>query len=256
MSKVQVFDSMTEFLSFRQTFSPDVEIGFVPTMGALHQGHVSLLNRSIDENDFTVLSIFVNPTQFNDPTDFTKYPKTWDADMVLATAAGVNAIIAPTYNQLYPDNYRYKIIEGEFSKKLCGAERIGHFDGVLTVVMKLLQIVRPHKAYFGEKDYQQFKLIHDMVQSFFMPIQVVPCPTLREASGLAMSSRNTRLSAEGLKKAALIYQFISEEKTTVQAAQKLTDHGFQVEYLQDEGDRRFVAAFLEGVRLIDNVTIK
>jgi len=159
MNKPKVFESVQEFIKFRQGISPEVTIGFVPTMGALHEGHASLLRRSASENDLTILSIFVNPTQFNDKSDFTNYPKTWDADLKVATECKVNFILMPTYEQMYPDNYRYKLSENDFSKKLCGGSRIGHFDGVLTIVMKLLNIVRAGKNYFGEKDYQQFQLI-------------------------------------------------------------------------------------------------
>lgn len=252
----RVFESVADFIAFRKTISPDIEIGFVPTMGALHSGHASLLKKSVSENDFTVLSIFVNPTQFNDKSDFTNYPKTWKEDLEVATACEVDFILMPTYEQMYPDQYRYKLSENDFSKKLCGGSREGHFDGVLTVVMKLLNVVGPNHVYFGEKDYQQFKLIHDMAASFFMPIKIIPCPTLRETSGLAMSSRNVRLSSEGKTKAALIYKFISESTSSTEASQKLTEHGFTVDYVEDFYNRRFVAAFLEGVRLIDNVEIK
>lgn len=256
MSKPQVFESVADFISFRRTISPEIEIGFVPTMGALHDGHASLLKKSAAENDFTVLSIFVNPTQFNDKSDFANYPKTWNEDLLMAQKCEVDFILMPTYDQMYPDQYRFKLSENEFSKKLCGASRAGHFDGVLTVVMKLLNVVQARRSYFGEKDYQQYKLISDMVASFFMPTEIIPCPTLRESSGLAMSSRNVRLSPEGKIKAALIYKFITELHSANEAKAKLTDHGFTVDYVDDFYNRRCVAAFLEGVRLIDNVEIK
>lgn len=256
MNEPKVFESVADFISFRRSISPDVEIGFVPTMGALHEGHASLLRKSVSENDFTVLSIFVNPTQFNDKSDFANYPKTWKEDLAVAKSCGVDFILMPTFEQMYPDNYRYVLSENDFSKKLCGASRAGHFDGVLTIVMKLLTIVNPIRSYFGEKDFQQFKLIQDMVSSFFLPVKIIGCPTLREASGLAMSSRNVRLSSEGKEKAALIYKFITSSGSASEASQKLTEHGFKVDYVEDHYNRRFVAAFLEGVRLIDNVEIK
>src|SRR6185437_14625833 len=139
-----------------------------------------------DENDFSVLSIFVNPTQFNDPNDFTRYPKTVEKDLEVAASLDTDYVLMPAYQDLYPDQYRYAVCEREFSKKLCGAHRPGHFDGVLTVVMKLLQLVRPARAYFGEKDYQQLLLIKDMTKAFFMPVEIVACPTVREDDGLAM----------------------------------------------------------------------
>ena len=254
-TKPQIFQSVVDFQGFRKTFEPQKKVGFVPTMGALHQGHASLLNKSVAENDFTVLSIFVNPTQFNNSTDFELYPKTWEADLALASQCGADVILLPTYDQIYPDQYRFKITENDFSKILCGENRPGHFDGVLTVVMKLLQIVQPQRAYFGEKDFQQLQLIKDMAASFFLPLQIISCPTLREESGLALSSRNSRLSSEGLIKAALINKIARKSSSSEQAISALTDHGFQVDYVEDHFNRRFVAAHLEGVRLIDNVEL-
>lgn len=255
-TKPQVFQTVSEFQKFRQSLDPQKKVGFVPTMGALHQGHASLLRKSKSESDFTVLSIFVNPTQFNNPTDLELYPKTWDADLLLAADCGADAILLPTYEQMYTDQYRFKLIENKFSKMLCGQNRPGHFDGVLTVVMKLLQIAQPSKAYFGEKDFQQYLLIKDMAASFFLPMAIIPCPTLREDSGLALSSRNRRLSAEGLKKAALINKFARQFATVEQVKSSLHENGFEVDYVEDHFQRRFVAAHLEGVRLIDNVKLK
>ncbi len=248
-----VFETIQSFHVYRNGLPRELKVGFVPTMGALHPGHASLLKRSVLENDVTVLSIFINPTQFNDKSDFANYPKTWKKDFALAKECGVDIIITPTFAQLYPDNYRYQICESDFSKILCGKTRVGHFDGVLTVVMKLLNIVVPSKAYFGEKDFQQLQLIKEMVTSFFMPVQIISCPTLREHSGLAMSSRNSRLSAEGLVKAALIYDYSNKFKTVEEVEKNLVEVGFTIDYVEDYFGRRFVAAFLEGVRLIDNV---
>ncbi len=253
MSKPLVLKSIAEYDAFRKSISGTV--GFVPTMGALHAGHASLLKQSASENEATVLSIFVNPTQFNDPKDLEKYPRTFDADFAIAQDCGVAAIFYPDYKEMYPDNYRYVVTENSFSKILCGASRPGHFDGVLSVVMKLLNITKPTRAYFGEKDFQQLRLIEDMVKAFFMPLEIRRGKTLREASGLAMSSRNTRLSADGLSKAALIYKTITTAQSAHDARNILNESGFQVDYLEDIDGRRFVAAFLEGVRLIDNVTV-
>jgi pantoate--beta-alanine ligase len=224
-------------------------------MGALYDGHASLLKKSASENDVTVLSIFVNPTQFNNPEDLKKYPRTWEADVEIAKAAGTNVILSPSYEELYADNYRFKISESEFSKKLCGAYRPGHFDGVLTVVMKLLGIVAADRAYFGEKDYQQLQLITDMVGTFFIRTEIIPCPIVRESDGLAMSSRNVRLSAEGRKKASLLYKVLCDGLSFEKAKSVLRDSQIEVEYLEEHFGRRFIAAYLEGVRLIDNVKI-
>lgn len=253
MSKPLILKSIAEFEAFRKSLEGSV--GFVPTMGALHAGHASLLQLSVQENDFTILSIFVNPTQFNDPKDLEKYPRTFEADHALAAAHDVDAIFYPDYKEMYPDNYRYMITENRFSKLLCGASRPGHFDGVLSVVMKLFNIVQPNQAYFGEKDFQQLRLIEDMTQAFFVPIKIRRGKTLREKSGLAMSSRNTRLSKEGRTQAALIYQTITTADSASAAKNILNESGFQVDYLEDLEGRRFVAAFLEGVRLIDNVEL-
>lgn len=248
-----VFRSVSELQKWRQTQS--AKIGFVPTMGALHQGHAELLRRCRNENDLSVLSIFVNPTQFNDPKDFEKYPITWEADLALAEELKVDVVFAPTASEMYPDGYRYQILENQFSKILCGKDRPGHFDGVLSVVMKLFQLVQPTKAYFGEKDYQQLKLIQGMVTSYFLNLEIVPVPTLRESDGLAMSSRNMRLSASERAKAPLIYQAIKNSKTAAEAFQNLEKNLFRVDYVEDIDGRRFVAARLGEVRLIDNIKI-
>ena len=193
MSDLKVFESIAEFIKYRDQNLTAKKVGFVPTMGALHEGHASLLRKSSQENEITVLSIYVNPTQFNNPDDLKKYPRTQEADLEVAKKSGANIVISPKYEEMYSDNYRYKVTEAEFSKILCGVYCLGHFDGVLIVVMKLLNIVSANKAYFGEKDYQQLQLIKDMAKNFFMKTEIVPCPTLREKDGLAMSSRNVRL---------------------------------------------------------------
>ena len=255
MSELRVFNSVKDFMTYRRSLPAATSVGFAPTMGALHQGHASLMKRAATENDICVLSIFVNPTQFNNPEDLKKYPRTWEADVELAEKSGANIILSPQYEELYADNYRFQIGEKEFSKKLCGAHRPGHFDGVLTVVMKLLQIVAPSKAYFGEKDYQQLKLIEDMTTTFFVNTAIVPCATVREADGLAMSSRNMRLSSEGRKKAPLLYKALKEFSDFNQAKKLLSEQQIELEYFEEHFGRRFIAAHIEGVRLIDNVQI-
>lgn len=254
MNPIKVFRSIREFREFRAGLPAGSRVGFVPTMGALHAGHASLLGRAAAENDITVLSIYVNPTQFNNPDDLKKYPQTWEADLQLAEACGVQAVLAPAYDEIYADGYRYRLSESDFSRKLCGAHRPGHFDGVLTVVMKLLQIVRAGRAYFGEKDFQQLRLIQDMATAFFLEIAIVPVPTVREPDGLAMSSRNIRLSAAGREKAPLIFQALQNHDVEA-ARERLTRAGIEVEYLEEHFNRRFIAAFIDGVRLIDNVEI-
>lgn len=234
-------------------------IGFVPTMGALHAGHASLIERSKSECDFTVVSVFVNPTQFNNPDDLDNYPTTLEQDVIMAESLGAELVFAPSYNDLYPDSFRYRIEETEFSRELCGASRPGHFTGVLTVVMKLLNIVRPQRAYFGEKDYQQFCLVRDMVQAFFLEVEIVPCPIVREEDGLALSSRNVSLDCEGRCRAPMIHQLIDSEASDEAVAQALGEAGFKVDYVVSTGKRRYAAARIGNgpreVRLIDNVTL-
>lgn len=249
----QVVRTPQEMKNLRRTINGSV--GFVPTMGALHSGHEQLLKKARQECDFVVLSIFVNPTQFNDPKDFEKYPITWEQDLEKAQTQKVDAIFYPNYQSLYPDNYRYKVVETDFSQMLCGSKRPGHFDGVLSIVMKLFNIVQPQRAYFGEKDHQQLTLIAGMVESYFMDLQIVPVPTVREEDGLAKSSRNVRLTSEERLKAPQIYKTIKESGSANEAQEKLTSLGFKVDYVTDFQSRRYVAAFLGDVRLIDNVEI-
>ena len=219
----------------------DKSVGFVPTMGALHEGHATLLRRSVTESDLTVLSVFVNPTQFN--------------NLALADREKVDVIFAPEKSEMYPDNYRFKLTENSFSLLLCGKDRPGHFDGVLSVVLKLFNLVQPTKAYFGEKDYQQFSLIRDMTSALFLPVEIVPVPTVREADGLAMSSRNVRLTLSEREKVPLIYKTISSAPSANAAADILSAAGWKVDYVADIDGRRFAAVNVGAVRLIDNVQI-
>jgi pantoate--beta-alanine ligase len=253
---MKVFHSVQAFQEWRASLPLGKSIGFVPTMGALHSGHESLLQFSVKDNDFTVLSIFVNPTQFNNADDLKHYPKTFEADLAMAKKSGVDAVFAPNeMSELYPDQYRYQITESEFSKELCGAHRPGHFNGVLSVVLKLLNLADATRAYFGEKDHQQLSLIEGMVSAYFLKTKIVPCPTVREESGLAKSSRNMRLTSEELKMAPLLYQTITTVRDRSEALSKLTELGFRVDYLEDKNNRRYVAAHLGQVRLIDNVPL-
>lgn len=232
-------------------------VGFVATMGALHDGHASLLKRSINENAHTVLSIYVNPTQFNNSSDLDSYPDTLDADLALAESLGVDVVLLPQYEELYADDYRYSVVESEFANDLCGAHRPGHFTGVLTVVMKLLNLVRPERAYFGEKDYQQYRLIRDMCDAFFMDVTIVPCTTIREDDGLAMSSRNLRLTPEDRALAPTFTRLLRTVGTDEEITALLAAEGFDVDYVKSIARRRYGAASLgqgaNEVRLIDNV---
>ena len=235
-------------------------VGFVPTMGALHDGHASLLRRSAGVDDVTVLSIYVNPTQFNDPDDLASYPDTLDEDLALADSLGVDYVLLPRYADLYPDGYRYQVVETDFSNELCGRNRPGHFTGVLTVVMKLLNLVRPHRAYFGKKDYQQYLLVRDMCAAFYMDVEIVGCDTVRECDGLAMSSRNKLLTREARRMAPYFNRALRSERCDDGVRAELETTGFRVDYVQTRDGRRFGAVAVDcggqTVRLIDNVPLR
>ncbi|MBW8001907.1 MAG: pantoate--beta-alanine ligase [Planctomycetes bacterium] len=182
------------------------KIGFVPTMGALHIGHVSLIDRAVNECDFVVVSIYVNPTQFGLSEDFEKYPRTLDADLKICEKAGTDVVFAPADNEMYEyENITWDDTE-KLTEPLCGQSRPGHFKGVTTICAKLFNIVTPDIAYFGQKDAQQSVVIKKMVDDLDMPLQITTCPTLREPDGLALSSRNKYLDSQQRKDAALIYE--------------------------------------------------
>lgn len=254
---MNVFTSLAEWQAARSRI--DTGIGFVPTMGALHAGHAMLLDRSRRENEHTVLSIYVNPTQFNNPEDFANYPETLESDLAIAKKLGVSSVLLPRYTELYPDNFRYRVDETEFSRALCGAHRPGHFTGVLTVVMKLLNLVRPDRAYFGEKDFQQLTLVQGMVDAFFMPVDIVAVPTVRDTDGLALSSRNSRLTPEARLHAPRFSRALNLRCSDAEVIALLQKEGFEVDYIETRGGRRYGAVVMEcngyTVRLIDNVSV-
>lgn len=249
---MKVIKTVEEFKQIRKSLE-NKSVGFVPTMGGLHDGHLSLIQKAIKENDVSVVSVYLNPTQFNDKKDLETYPANFDDDCALLEKAGVDYLFAPTYPVMYPDDYKYMLTEKDFSKELCGAKRPGHFDGVLTVVMKLFNIVRPTNAYFGEKDYQQFKLLEGMVQAFFMDVKLVPCPIVREANGLAISSRNRKLSDKGIAMAPKFHEILAAGGSEEEIASNLEKAGFKVDYVTIKNNRLYAAVFLEEVRLIDNL---
>lgn len=229
-----------------------VSLGFVPTMGNLHVGHISLIQKSQAENDKTVVSIFINPTQFNNPDDFLKYPKTLEADLKILQDLKVDYCFTPSNDTMYADNYQYRIQENTVSQNMEGSKRPGHFDGVLTIVLKLLHIIRPTRVYLGEKDFQQYQLIDGMVKAFFIPTEVVVCPTIREASGLAYSSRNNRLSPAQKEKAVRFATIFHLLKSIPETQKLLEAEGIQVDYIAEQEGRRFIAVYIDDVRLIDN----
>jgi pantoate--beta-alanine ligase len=254
---VRVYERLEDWRAARRDMTGSV--GFVPTMGALHRGHASLIEQATAECDHTVVSVYLNPTQFDNAADLASYPRSLAADTAMARDLKVSAVIVPSYAELYPDDFRYRVEEGGFSRELCGAHRPGHFTGVLTVVMKLLNVVRPDRAYFGEKDYQQYELVRGMAQAFFLDTEIVPCRTVREADGLALSSRNAVLEPDGRRMAPRFHCLLRSEASDAEVREALTRAGFEVDYVETRDGRRFGAVTVRGrerdVRLIDNVAL-
>jgi pantoate--beta-alanine ligase len=253
---MKVVETAAELIALRRAREAG-STGFVPTMGALHDGHRSLLARARAENARVWASLFVNPAQFNDREDLAGYPRTVEDDLALLGAAGCDLVFLPRERDIYPDDYRYRVTETDLSRRYCGAGRPGHFDGVLTVVLKLLLLARPERAYFGEKDFQQLQLVEGMARAFFLDTEIVPCALVREPDGLAMSSRNRMLSGEERARAPgfhrLLAQSVARRQSTDDAAAELALAGFAVEYVADHAGRRLAAVRLGKVRLIDNV---
>lgn len=229
------------------------QIGFVPTMGNLHAGHASLIERARKENDIVVVSIFVNPTQFNQASDYQHYPRTLEQDKLLLDSLGVDYLLLPDEQVMYPDQYHVQLIETEISRELEGEYRPGHFNGMLTVVLKLFNLVKPSQAYFGEKDYQQLLLVKKMVDALLLPIKIIGCPTLRAEDGLALSSRNSRLTSEQRAQASIFPVLLQSQKAVEDIIKQLVQHGFKVDYIAEKWGRRLGAVWLGEVRLIDNV---
>ena len=267
----------TEIDSFRKS---GLKIGFVPTMGALHSGHITLVENSVRENDVTVVSIFVNPTQFNNADDLKKYPRDLNKDANLLSKAGCNLIFAPEPADIYSDselNERFTFDFEGLDKVMEGKFRPGHFNGVVQIVSKLFTLVEPHKAYFGEKDFQQLAIIHLMVRKMGFNVEIVDCKIVRETSGLALSSRNERLTAEQKVQAARISAILFESVKLAKTKTPEELHlwvllqlenapGLKAEYFEiansvtlqtlkswDEPAVGCVAVFCGDVRLIDNV---
>lgn len=251
---MQIINSVKDFQKIRKTL--DKDIGFVATMGNLHEGHSSLLVKSKEENDITVLSIFINPTQFNNAEDLIRYPKTLTEDCKLAESLAVDYLFLPSYSEIYPDNYNYKVSESTVSTLLEGKRRPGHFEGMLTIVLKLLLIIRPKKAYFGEKDFQQMVLVRNMTEAFFLETDIIACPTIRNTNGLPLSSRNNRFSPEQSEKAQLFPQLFHTPQTPEKITSQLILEGFEVEYIEDYESRRYAAVSLDDIRLIDNIPLE
>lgn len=196
-------------------------VGLVPTMGYLHEGHLSLMKKAKEECDFTVVSIFVNPAQFGAGEDFNKYPRDLKRDFMLADSAGVDAVFCPEANDMYPEEFdTYVEVEHEMAEKLCGGSRPGHFKGVTTVVAKLFNILQPDRAYFGQKDAQQYIIIKKMVRDLDFKVKIIVCPIVREKDGLAMSSRNTYLTDDQRKQAAILYKALKHAQSLIECGER------------------------------------
>jgi pantoate--beta-alanine ligase len=246
---------LQDVISLRSELRDVEQLGFVPSLGGLHEGHLSLIRRSQQENPATLVSLFLNPTQFDKPDDLSTYPAHISDDLALLEQMGVDYVFTPTQDEIYPQGYKYQVMERDLSQKLCGQSRPGHFEGVLTVVMKLFHLIQPERAYFGEKDYQQLKLIQAMVDDFFMGVDIIACPTIRDDHGLALSSRNKRLSPKGLETAQRFATHLLHTPRLEELKQKLNELNIQIDYLEDIASRRYAAVYIEDVRLIDNVPI-
>lgn len=256
-------------------------IGFVPTMGALHEGHLSLVKKCVAENDVCIVDAFVNPTQFNNKEDYEKYPRTVDADAKLLEGAGANLVWFPTESDIYPEPDTRVFELGPLAEVMEGKYRPGHFNGVAQVLTRLFSIVKPDRAYFGEKDFQQLAIVREMVKHYNIPVQIVGCPIVREADGLALSSRNMRLSAEQRRHALRISKtlFASLDKMKEMSVEEVkqwvikevnSEPGLEVEYFEisdsltlqpvenwnNENIVGCITVYCGEVRLIDNIQYK
>lgn len=279
---MKVFSKIAETTAFiQEQRNSGLTIGFVPTMGALHEGHISLMRQAKSENDLLVVSIFVNPIQFNNKSDLEKYPKTLESDSLMLEEVGCDVLFAPSAAEMYPKPIVKNYDFGKLGDVMEGANRPGHFNGVAIVVKKLFEICLPNKSYFGEKDFQQLAIINKLVKIENLDLEIVPCPIVRESDGLAMSSRNTRLSSNQRQIAPFIYEILLQARNL--AGKKSVDEvkswvenkfnsnkAFQLEYFEisDDVDLQrvsswneaentmgFVVANMGNVRLIDNIRL-
>ncbi|MCR9172387.1 MAG: pantoate--beta-alanine ligase [bacterium] len=279
MSNTQVFTTVKALRNHLADVARNKTVGFVPTMGALHAGHASLVRTSSEYCDFTVVSIFVNPTQFNNASDLEKYPRNFDKDIALLDATAETIVFAPTVEEMYPEGHEPKRMNlGRVSEIMEGEFRPGHFDGVVEVVYRFLEIIEPTHTFFGEKDLQQLAIVQRMVEEFNLPVEVVACKTFRLEGGLAASSRNERLTDEQKDKALILYQSLDrvraeKEKYGPREARDKVKEWFQnsdleLEYIEfvdassfedvnewTENTHGCIAAFAGEVRLLDNISM-
>ena len=275
---MQVIQSIKELEKFRSSFGKHEQLGLVPTMGALHKGHIALVEKAQQQTNQVMVTIFVNPLQFNDSKDFDKYPKQVEQDLTLLEKAGCNIVFIPDAKELYKEQPLLSFQFGYLEHLMEGHHRPGHFNGVAIVVSKLLNLIKPHQAFFGEKDLQQLRVIQCLVRDLSMPVQIVPCSTVREPDGLAMSSRNMRLSPNQRQRALLLHRSLLKAKEFLgklphSEIEQLIQKEFsseQLEYfsivqkqsletcsdsLQDKEVALCIAAFIDEIRLIDNIIV-
>jgi len=273
---MQVVHTVEEIKQKRLEFSQR-KIGFVPTMGALHEGHLALVKKCKSESELSIVSIFVNPTQFNDNKDLEKYPNTIEADLKSLEQMDVDIVFIPKFEDLYQNEQKLAVNIAEIEQKMEGSKRPGHFDGVIRVLSIFFNLIKPKYAYFGEKDYQQVLVVQQLINQHFPTISLIKCPTIREHNGLAKSSRNKLLSESAFNRSGEIYSTLKwiKENITAQSINSILDDGmrklserFEVEYLELrnennleetsnslENSRLFVAVQIESIRLIDNIAL-
>ncbi len=273
---MQVVHTVEEIKQKRLEFSQR-KIGFVPTMGALHEGHLALVKKCKSESELSIVSIFVNPTQFNDNKDLEKYPNTIEADLKSLEQMDVDIVFIPNFEDLYQNEQKLTVNIAEIEQKMEGSKRPGHFDGVIRVLSIFFNLIKPKYAYFGEKDYQQVLVVQQLINQHFPTISLIKCPTIREHNGLAKSSRNKLLSESAFNRSGEIYSTLKwiKENITAQSINSILDDGmrklserFEVEYLELrnennleetsnslENSRLFVAVQIESIRLIDNIAL-
>ena len=276
MKNLKVFNKIFDIRNFvNDNKKLNKTIAFVPTMGSLHEGHVALIESAKKHADIVIVNIFVNKAQFNDLKDYELYPQNLENDLKILNNTSTDAVFAPSNLEIYDENFSFKVVPTTMVDCLCAHDRVGHFDGVALIIAKLFNIINPDYAFFGEKDFQQLAIIKKLVKDLNFNLEILSVETVREPSGLALSSRNQRLSADNKIKASMIYKVLNEikinPKIIEEKKRELLENGFEkIDYLEIRNEdnlklnmdlispkkrRIFIAVYLEGVRLIDNVSL-
>ena len=276
MKNLKVFNKIFDIRIFvNDNKKINKTIAFVPTMGSLHEGHVALIENAKKYADIVIVNIFVNKAQFNDLQDYQLYPQNLENDFKILINTSADAVFAPSNLEIYDENFSFKIVPISMVDCLCAKDRVGHFDGVALIITKLFNIINPNYAFFGEKDFQQLAIIKKLVKDLNFNVEILSVETVREPSGLALSSRNQRLSADNKIKASMIYKVLNEikinPKIIEEKKRELLENGFEkIDYLEIRNEdnlklnmdlispkkrRIFIAVYLEGVRLIDNISL-